>query len=334
MRVSRARYIPCSRVSSALVGISGREYQRGKVLHSNQHDKAFDVHLAHFENKQYVLKRLPESFFELSQEHKRDFPDSRRIRLDVDYNEKEQTVVYEYFKTDLLALVQNNADFPLAARKQILFEIGKALQELHGKNWIHIDVKPNNVMVDWNLDDQGQVQIERVALIDLEVSLKLEGDKLLRIPLPNMQRLGNFMWRSPEAQTGQGIGKPADVFSFGLVCIYTLTSKEIMAVDHEELREKEVEPEIEILGRCIVYFGPLSEGLLKHTADETWQLVLRQVEEGVAEASTIFRLENWTESDYPNIDAEAKRMLGRIMNLDPAKRATMDEILEDSYWSQ
>jgi hypothetical protein len=76
-------------------------------------------------------------------------------------------------------------------------------------------VKPDNVMVDWNLDEQGQVQIERVALIDLDVSLKLKGNKLLRIP--GMQRLGNFMWRSPEAQTGQGIGKRSDVFSFGLV---------------------------------------------------------------------------------------------------------------------
>jgi len=58
--------------------------------------------------------------------------------MHVDYNEKEKTVVYEYFKEDLLVLVQNNPDFPLAARKQILFEVGKALQELHAKKWIHI----------------------------------------------------------------------------------------------------------------------------------------------------------------------------------------------------
>ncbi|RDL35080.1 uncharacterized protein BP5553_07011 [Venustampulla echinocandica] len=96
-----------------------------------------------------------------------------------------------------------------------------------------LDVKPGNVMVDWNLDEQGQVQIERVALIDLDVSLKLKGNILLRIP--GMQRLGNFMWRSPKAQTGQRIGKPSDVFSFGLVCTYTLTGREIMAVDHQEL---------------------------------------------------------------------------------------------------
>jgi hypothetical protein len=29
--------------------------------------------------------------------------------------------------------------------------------------------------------------------------------------------MGNVMWRSPEGQTGKGIGKPSEVFSFGLL---------------------------------------------------------------------------------------------------------------------
>ncbi|KAL3423869.1 kinase-like protein [Phlyctema vagabunda] len=250
--------------------------------------------------------------------------------MHVDYSEKDKIVVYEYFKEDLLALVQNNPDFPLEARKRILFEAGKALQELHAKEWIHIDVKPDNVMVDWKLDEQGEVQVNRVTLIDLDVSLKLKDSKLLRIR--DMRRLGNFMWRSPEAQTGQGIGKASDVFSFGLVCIYTLTGREIMAVNHEQLKEREVEPEIEVLGRDLVYFGPLSDGLLQHTADETWQTVLGQVAEGVAGADPSFHLSNWQECDFPNIDAEAKSMLCRIMILDPVARAPIDEILDDPYW--
>lgn len=64
--------------------------------------------------------------------------------MHVDYSEKEKTVMYKYFKEDLLALVQSNRDFPLVARKQILFEVGKALQELHAKNWIHIGMKPES----------------------------------------------------------------------------------------------------------------------------------------------------------------------------------------------
>lgn len=70
-------------------------------------------------------------------------------------------------------------------------------------------------MVDYTCDQAGQLRPERVVLGDLDCSLKLKGNKLLR--LPDGIKIGNVMWRSPEAQTGQGIGKPSDVFSYGLV---------------------------------------------------------------------------------------------------------------------
>ena len=46
--------------------------------------------------------------------------------------------MYEYFKTDLLSLVENYPALPLMARKSILKEIGLALAEMHAKNWIHL----------------------------------------------------------------------------------------------------------------------------------------------------------------------------------------------------
>lgn len=45
--------------------------------------------------------------------------------------------------------------------------------------------------------------------------MQLEGKKLLNA------RIGNVMWRSPEGQTGKGIGKPSDVFSYGLFVSWT-----------------------------------------------------------------------------------------------------------------
>jgi serine/threonine protein kinase len=40
----------------------------------------------------------------------------------------------------------------------------------------------------------------------------------------------------------------------------------------------------------------------------------------------------WTEDVFPNLTDEAKRLILRMTNLDPTKRATMSEIVEDSYW--
>lgn len=51
--------------------------------------------------------------------------------------EKENIVVYEYFKTELLSLVENYPALPITARKTILKEVELALVEMHAKNWIH-----------------------------------------------------------------------------------------------------------------------------------------------------------------------------------------------------
>jgi hypothetical protein len=72
-------------------------------------------------------------------------------------------------------------------------------------------VKPNNVFLNWHVDDKDQFHLEKVALGDMDCALKLQGQKLLN------HRIGNVMWRSPEGQLGKGVGKPSEVFSFALL---------------------------------------------------------------------------------------------------------------------
>ncbi len=66
-------------------------------------------------------------------------------------------------------------------------------------------------MLNWSLNENGRFRTERVVLSDLDWALKLKGEKLLN------HRVGNVMWRSPEGQMGKGIGKPSEIFSFGLM---------------------------------------------------------------------------------------------------------------------
>jgi serine/threonine protein kinase len=54
--------------------------------------------------------------------------------MHVNYNKEEHSLVYEYYRDDLLSLIKNNPNFPLKARKQILREAGKALKKLHARN--------------------------------------------------------------------------------------------------------------------------------------------------------------------------------------------------------
>ena len=48
-------------------------------------------------------------------------------------------------------------------------------------------MKPDNVFVNWHIDKQGQFHLEKVALGDLDVALKLEDGKLFN------HRIGNVM---------------------------------------------------------------------------------------------------------------------------------------------
>nr|KMM70901.1 hypothetical protein CPAG_07210 [Coccidioides posadasii RMSCC 3488] len=339
-------------MASTLVGRSGREYLRDKILKHNPKNPDLSVYLARCGNQNFVLKHVSPSIFEQSLELKQEFPETRRLRVHDDDNEAERILIYNHFSDNLLSLVKNNPNMSIAPRKRILWELGQALREFHAKNWIHIgnmhqpahqiqaltkfsflDVKPDNVMVDYRYDQDGQLRPERVVLGDLDCSLKLKGDKLLH--LPDGIKIGNVMWRSPEAQTGQGIGKPSDVFSYGLVCLYTITGVETLHPDFEQLKRDMIEPELEIMGRLISFFGPVPDELVTHVNNENWGQIMMAISEGTFDGGPVGpgRIEKWEEKDYPNLDSKTKRFLCRMTNLSPLKRATMEELMEDPWWN-
>lgn len=132
--------------------------------------------------------------------------------MHVDYNEKERVLVYNYYRHTLLALLSQSPDFPPTEIKKILRCTAEAVKELHDKGWIHIgqlsptpccydlclltlyrlvvqDVKPDNILVDWAYDDQGQPKVENVALGDFDLALKLVDEQPLRAP----HAVGNVM---------------------------------------------------------------------------------------------------------------------------------------------
>jgi len=75
------------------------------------------------------------------------------------------------------------------------------------------DVKPDNIFVNWTCDQEGNKTVSDVALGDFDIAFKLGGGKPRQTPYA----IGNAMWRSPEGQTGRGVTKASDIFSFGLV---------------------------------------------------------------------------------------------------------------------
>jgi serine/threonine protein kinase len=112
-----------------------------------------------------------------------------------------------------------------------------------------------------------------------------------------------------------------------------MTGMETLHPDFEELREAGIEPELEILSRLITFFGPVPSELVTHVNDEKWGRILMELSEATAEDPSI-RFSQWKEDDFPNLDAETKRVISMMVNLNPAERATISQVLSDPWWNQ
>ncbi|KAK7920711.1 kinase-like protein [Apiospora marii] len=317
-------------MASTIVGTSGRVYVPGEMLQRHREANELSIFKADSGNSSFVLKRVPRPFYDQSLRLATEFAGSHRLRMHVDCNQDESILIYPYFKGTLLALIQEEPDFPPTERKKILRGVGEAIQELHHKNWIHIDVKPDNILLNWTCDKNGNKTVTDVVLGDFDIAFKLEGGKPLQTPYA----IGNAMWRSPEGQTGRGVTKASDMFSFGLVCIYTLGGGSLLLLeDYQELIKLGISPEQEVLTRHFAYFGPISDGLLECVHDEKWCYALKgasELAEKAVKDNSKMRFEQWGEE----LGLEAVDMISGLTNPDPTARITIDQALTHPWWQE
>ncbi|AEO62063.1 hypothetical protein MYCTH_2312992 [Thermothelomyces thermophilus ATCC 42464] len=317
-------------MASTIAGASGRVYVQGESLRRHCEDPKFSIFKAESGNESFVLKRVSRPFYDLSQRLAAEFAGSRRLRIHVDSNQEEGILFYPYFRDTLLSLIQRDPDFPVIERKKILRRVGEALQELHNKNWIHIDVKPDNVLVNWACDHNGNKTVSEVVLGDFDIAFKSEDGRPRQTPYA----IGNVTWRSPEGQTGRGVTKASDIFSFGLVCIYVLGGADLLLLDdYQELAKHGISPEQEILVRHFSYFGPVTEGLLRQVDSEDWCNALKgasEMAEVAVKEQPELRFEWWGKELGP----EAQNMISGMTKMDPMARMTIDEVLAHPWWEE
>ncbi|RMY82750.1 hypothetical protein D0864_07984 [Hortaea werneckii] len=216
-----SRFKPVAiRMTSTITGESGRKYTRGKVLQNHRANTSLSVFMADSEDDHFVVKRVTRPFYDLSKHLALEFGSSSRLRVHVDCNDEEAVLVFPYYETTLLALIQGDPEFPTEGQMKVLQQVGEAIQELYSQDWMHLDVKPDNVLVNCNTSQEGCKTVAGTALGDFDLVCKCEQAKPLKTPYA----IGNVMWRSPEGQMGRGVTKASDIYSFELVC-RTLSSR-------------------------------------------------------------------------------------------------------------
>lgn len=100
---------------------------------------------------------------------------------------------------------------------------------------------------------------------------------------------------------------------------------------HFDFAELDTEPEVVILFKLLSAFGPLLNTLVKHVNDLKAGERLTDLQQAVKENGVNGDFADWTEEEFPKLTGEAKRLILRMTNLDPAQRAIRSEIAMDVH---
>ncbi|EGE82493.1 serine/threonine protein kinase [Blastomyces dermatitidis ATCC 18188] len=311
-------------LGTKLVSQSGTQYQVDQILQCRTEPTLACVYLAISRNgKKYVMKSIFHTEFEYQLDLQTPLASCPNLRVVMDTIPEHLLFVYNYFTDDLLELAkkENLSD---TERKRILRATLAGLADLHDQSILHGDIKPNNVFVDYDENPDGSIRVNQVQIGDLEMGSMVPPGLNVR-----GARLGNPMWRSPESHAAARINRPSDIFSFGLVCIYTMLQKIIFRIDSEGLTEEEKERLV--ARRLLSHFGdsPGLVGLVEHLDYDaaSWRdLVLDVIKE--------FSPKNPRKpfSMWEDVDECFRDLITKMTSLDPTRRITAREALEHPWF--
>ncbi|KAK0125551.1 hypothetical protein ONS96_009387 [Cadophora gregata f. sp. sojae] len=193
---------------ATIQGYSGRIYTIEETL-AERRSPLLCVYRASAEGKKFVVKNMIPDDYEYQKDLQGSIASCPHLRTMVDGVPGPDLFIYPFLKTNLLQFSQNKLSN--ATRKDILKSALTGLAALHEKNIIHSDIKPDNILLDYELKD-GAFDVTRVQIADLEDSVILPIGKHLKNTI-----CGNQLWRSPESWAKAAQGTPSDIFSFGIV---------------------------------------------------------------------------------------------------------------------
>ncbi|CAJ2509201.1 Uu.00g142270.m01.CDS01 [Anthostomella pinea] len=300
-----------------LKGYSGREYTVENVLQDRQDRQ---VYLARADEKMFVLKSLFAHEYNYALPLQLRFGRSPYLRALRDTVPDQKMFVNEYLTDHLLNFAFK--DLSLGVHKRILRDTLRGLAALHAQNIAHLDIKANNIMLDYHETPQGIV-VDRVQLSDLEDSTLIPPGQALR----GMQ-VGNQYWRSPEAHVQGAVGKPSDIFSMAIVFIFMRLRSVIFLADNAQ----KMDPTSDILTSQMSYFAEWKDfrGFLDYLGSKhPWAGDFRRMANSFNEDNPRRPFAVW-KSDL--LDDEFKDLIGKMTNFDPQKRITAQEALEHPWF--
>jgi hypothetical protein len=117
-----------------------------------------------------------------------------------------------------------------------------------------------------------------------------------------------------------------------LKCIHALGGGDFLLLDdYQELVNRGITPEQEILTRHFCYFGPVPDAILKVAGDGDWSAALEgaaKIADAMVKDEPGLRFERWGEE----LGSEALRMISEMTALDPEARLGIDQVMAHPFW--
>ncbi|KAI1774395.1 hypothetical protein F4818DRAFT_81332 [Hypoxylon cercidicola] len=141
-----------------LKGDSGRVYEIEEILSDRRNPLLF-VYRARAETVKYIVKNMIKGEFEYQMELQKLVSSSPNVRTVVDTNREFEIFIYPFLIGDLLRFSQRK--LAIEARKDVLRSALRGLADLHERDILHNDIKPNNILIGYEGDSVSLSKVYR-----------------------------------------------------------------------------------------------------------------------------------------------------------------------------
>jgi len=247
----------------------------------------------------------------------------RKVWLLIDYSEHDLWHIIKFHRNAKAHKRQVNVQKSMV--KSLLYQILNGIHYLHA-NWVlHRDLKPANILVMGDGPERGTVKIADMGFA-----------RLFHSPLKALADLDpvvvTFWYRAPELLLGaRHYTKAIDIWAIGCIFAELLTSEPIFHCRQEDIKTS-TPYNHDQLDRIFTVMGFPSE--------KDWPDIVR-----MPEYQTLlkdFRRNNYTASSLAKYmdrhkvknDSKAFILLQKLLTIDPTKRITSEDALNDEYFKE
>ncbi|XP_046848730.1 cyclin-dependent kinase 8-like [Xenia sp. Carnegie-2017] len=255
-------------------------------------------------------------------------------RVFLSHSDRKVWLLFDYAEHDLWHIIKYHRSYkaqkkpcPVAKAtiKSLLYQILDGIHYLHS-NWIlHRDLKPANILVMGEGPERGTVKIADMGFA-----------RLFNNPLKPLADLDpvvvTFWYRSPELLLGaRHYTKAIDIWAIGCIFAELLTSEPIFHCRQEDIKTSNPYHK-EQLDRIFQVMG--------FPQERDWEDIKRMPEHPTLmkdfkkNSYSTSQLSSYMEKYKVHQESKAFQLLSRLLVMDPNKRMTAEQALQDGYFRE